>query len=108
MRQRSARRKRQRVSQAIARGDEPPDPVSATLALTYAVMGAGAATGVTAMAGGFKKPPRAPQLLEQQPATVLAGEDTKLKPGQRTSGVMTGPQGLLSDAPVGRSSLLGS
>lgn len=52
----------------------------------------------------FKKP-KVPEIKPVK--SPLAGESTELKPGQKVSGVLTSPQGLLSDAPTARNSLLG-
>jgi hypothetical protein len=103
-RRRSQRRKR-RVSNAVARGDEPPDPVSATIAAT--VIGAGATLGSTAIASRSQNKAAAMAAKAKPKATPLAGEDTGLKPGQVTNLKNTGPQGLLAPATTGRSTLLG-
>lgn len=110
MRQRTQRRKRKRAENAVVRGDEPPDPISlsalATAAITSAV-GAGVTTGVTALAGGFSKPktPEMPKLGAKSP---LAGESTKLAPGQKVNAINTSPQGILDSASTARNTLLGN
>lgn len=52
---------------------------------------------------GNAKPGAAPQLLE----SPKAGEDTTLKPGQKTNLISTSPQGVLSPATSNRATLLG-
>lgn len=111
MRQRTQRRRRKRAENAVARGDEPPDPVTAILssaAFWGSVASAGITTGVTALAGGFSKPkaPAMPKLGATK--SPLAGESTKLTPGQKVNAINTTPQGLLEPASTARNTLLGN
>ena len=111
MRQRSSRRKRKAVQASIAKDGEPPDPITATLVTA----GIGAATAIATpfINKAVNKPPKTQQqLLPQQKmaaplASPIAGESTTLTPGQKINGIYTSPQGVLSDAPTGRNTLLG-
>jgi hypothetical protein len=106
MTRRRNQRSRRRAANAVARGDEPPDPISATIAA--AVIGAGATLGSTAIAGRNQRKAAAMAAKSSKPAaSPLAGESTQLKPGQVTNLKNTGPQGLLTPATTGRSTLLG-
>lgn len=98
--------KRKRAQQAAAKGEEPPDPFGITAAIIGSVATAAIGTGVTALSGGFKKP-KAPAAPEMPKSPLAAGEDTKLKPGQKTNLINTTPQGVLEPATTGRKTLLG-
>lgn len=99
--QRRQKRKIKRTRQAIAKGDEPPDPVTATI--VSAVIGAGATLGTAAIAKSGNKAPK----VQQPKSPIQAGESTELKPGERQNLINTGPQGLLDDSTTGRKNLLG-
>lgn len=100
---RRQRRARRRAAHAQAKGDEPPDPVTATIAA--AVIGAGATLGSTAIAKAGSKPKAVKPVSTPQ---LTPAEDTTLKPGQRADLISTGPSGILDPANTGRKTLLGN
>lgn len=104
MRQRVSRRKRRRTMRAIAKGDEPPDPISLGTA-TLVAAGLGAATSVAVPFINKALTPKAPKL--QKPKPLAAGESTTLKPGEKVNLINTSPRGLLDTASTGRRTLLG-
>lgn len=57
------------------------------------------------MAGGYDKKPKPLQLDQVKGPKV--GEDTTLKPGQKTNLINTSPQGVLDPAESARQTLLG-
>lgn len=101
MRQRLARRKRKCRMQALAKGEEPPDPVT----LGIATLVAGTATSIATPFINKALTPKPPKLDNK--LTPVAGEDTSLKPGEKVNLINTSPQGVLESASTGRKTILG-
>lgn len=108
MRQRTQRRKRKRAENAVVRGDEPPDPISLSTALLIST-GVGAATAIGVPFLNKALAPKTPAMPKLgQTKSPLAGESTKLTPGQKVNAINTTPQGLLEPASTARNTLLGN
>lgn len=103
---RRSRNKKKVSRQAVSRGEEPPDPITLLTAAVTSAVTAGVGTGVTALAGGFKKPkaPTAPS----SPLTGITDPNTDEKSRRGILPISSSPLGDTTNPNLSRGRLLGN
>ena len=99
---RKCKQRKRKAKLAVAKGDEPPDPLTIASLVGAGVAVAGAVT-TPIMASRANKAAQVSSTSSSNPLVA----DTKLKPGEKVNLINTSPQGLLDSASIGRQTLLG-